>query len=186
MDYKEQIEQAKHAAEKWREKHRIVGVGELRVDCMVDDLTRSITDLLARAEAAEAELEQKKGYYHQMVDALAAVDSRDLEEAKAKLKAADSLCKRLDDARENANKAAAKWEGMYHMALERAEKAERERDAAVKELNEVAEAVDGLSDFIDEQVHPLVSYDIYAALRENADAISVWQYESEWRGQEEE
>lgn len=68
----------------------------------------------------------------------------------------------------------------------RAEKAERERDAAVKELNEVAEAVDGLSDFIDEQVHPLVSYDIYTALRENADAISVWQYESEWRGQEEE
>lgn len=57
MDYKEQIEQAKHAAEKWREKHRIVGVGEFRVDCMVDDLTRSITDLLARAEAAEARCE---------------------------------------------------------------------------------------------------------------------------------
>ena len=58
MDYKEQIEQAKHAAEKWREKHRIVGVGELRVDCMVDDLTRSITDLLARAAAAEARAEK--------------------------------------------------------------------------------------------------------------------------------
>ena len=58
MDYKEQIEQAKHAAEKWREKHRIVGVGELRVDCMVDDITRSITDLLARAEAAEARAEK--------------------------------------------------------------------------------------------------------------------------------
>lgn len=91
-------------------------------DCIVVQATTAITDLLARAEAAEA----------------------------------------------------------------RAEKAERERDAAVKELNEVAEAVDGLSDFIDEQVHPLVSYDIYTALRENADAISVWQYESEWRGQEEE
>lgn len=69
--------------------------------------------------------------------------------------------------------------------MEMAENAEMERDAAVKELNEVAEAVDGLSDFIDEQVHPLVSYDIYTALRENADAISVWQYESEWRGQKE-
>ena len=142
MDYKEQIEQAKHAAEKWREKHRIVGVGELRVDCMVDDLTRSITDLLARAEAAEAEKKKKKGYYHQMVDALAAVDSRDLEEAKAKLKAADGLCKRLDDARENANKAAAKWEGMYHMALERAEKAERERDAAIKTLDRLDAGID--------------------------------------------
>lgn len=54
MDYKEQIGQAKNAAEKWRAKYPIVGVGELRVDLMVDDLTRSISDLLARAEAAEA------------------------------------------------------------------------------------------------------------------------------------
>ena len=89
MDYKEQIEQAKHAAVKWREQHPVVGVGELRVDCMVDDLCRSITDLLARAETAEAR------------------------------------CKRLEEARENANEAAAKWEGMYHMAEARAEKAER-------------------------------------------------------------
>ena len=58
MEYKEQIEQAKRAAAKWREKHRIVGVGEFRVDCMVDDLTRSITDLLARAEAAETRAEK--------------------------------------------------------------------------------------------------------------------------------
>lgn len=58
MDYKKQIEQAKHAAAKWREKHQIVGVGELRVDLMVDDLTRSITDLLARAEAVEARAEK--------------------------------------------------------------------------------------------------------------------------------
>lgn len=53
MDYKEQIRHAKNAAVKWREKHQIVGVGELRVDCIVDDLTMSITDLLSRAEAAE-------------------------------------------------------------------------------------------------------------------------------------
>ena len=58
MDYKEQIGQAKNAAENWRAKHPIVGVGELRVDLMVDDLTRSITDLLARAEAAEARAEK--------------------------------------------------------------------------------------------------------------------------------
>lgn len=78
MDYKEQIEQAKRAAVKWREKHPIIGVGEIRVDCMVDDLTRSITDLLAR-------------------------------------------CDRLEEARENANEAAAKWETLCHMA-------EQERD----------------------------------------------------------
>lgn len=64
---------------------------------------------------------------------------------------------------------------------ERAEKAERERDAAIKELDGVATAVDDLSDFIDEQIHPLIQYDMYLALRENADAISMWQYESEWR-----
>ena len=32
----------------------------------------------------------------------------------------------LDEARENANEACAKWERMYHMALERAKKAENE------------------------------------------------------------
>ena len=122
MDYKEQIDQAKRAAEKWKEENPIVGVGRLRVDLMVDDLARSITDLLARAKAAEA----------------------------------------------------------------RAEKAERERDAAIKELDDVAAAVDDLSDFIDEQIHPLVQYDMYLALRENTDAISMWQYEDEWRGQKEE
>lgn len=85
MDYKEQIDQAKRAAEKWKAENPIVGVGRLRVDLMVDDLARSITDLLARAEAVEAR------------------------------------CKRLDEARERANEACAKWE--Y-----RAEKAEKERD----------------------------------------------------------
>lgn len=143
MDYKEQIDQAKRAAEKWKEENPIVGVGRLRVDLMVDDLARSITDLLARTEAAE------------------------------------DRCKRLDEARERANEACAKWE--Y-----RAEKAERERDAAIKELDDVAAAVDDLSDFIDEQIHPLVQYDMYLALSENTDAISMWQYESEWRGQKEE
>lgn len=56
---------------------------------MTADAATAITDLLARAEAAEAR------------------------------------CKRLDEARERANEACAKWE--Y-----RAEKAERERDEAVK------------------------------------------------------
>ena len=69
---------------------------------------------------------------------------------------------------------------------ERAEKAEAQRDAAVKELYEVAAAVDDLSDFVDEEVHPVVDYNLYLSLRENADVISMWQYEEEWRGQKEE
>ena len=68
----------------------------------------------------------------------------------------------------------------------RAEKAEKERDAAIKELDSVAAAVDDLSDFIDEQIHPLVQYNMYMSIRENSDAISMWQYESEWRGRKEE
>lgn len=71
------------------------------------DAADAITDLLARAEAVEYDLEQKEGYYHQMVDALAAVDSKDLEESKEKLKAAEA----------------------------RAEKAERERDAAIQDIS---------------------------------------------------
>ena len=63
----------------------------------------------------------------------------------------------------------------------RAEKAERKRDAAVKELDAVSSAVDDLSDFIDEQIFPMVQYDMYTSLRDSADAISVWQYEKEWR-----
>ena len=82
---------------------------------------------------------------------------------------------------------------LFHQLIEacaelqaRAEKAERERDAAIKELDCVSSAVDDLSEFIDEQIHPLVPYDMYLALRENADAISMWQHESEWREKKEE
>lgn len=52
----------------------------------------------------------------------------------SRLEAAEARCAALDEARENANEACAKWEGMYRMALERAEKAERERDALLKEF----------------------------------------------------
>lgn len=54
MDYKQQIENAKRAAAEWREKNPIICDGEVQVDWMVNDLTASISDLLARAEAAEA------------------------------------------------------------------------------------------------------------------------------------
>lgn len=71
-------------------------------------------------------------------------------------------------------------------AESRAEKAERERDAAIKELNRVAAAVDELSDMIDSEVNPIVDYSLYLSLRENFDAISIWEYESEWHGLKEE
>ena len=70
--------------------------------------------------------------------------------------------------------------------LARADTADRQRDAAIKELDDVAAAVDDLSDFIDEQIFPIVQYDIYTSLRDNADSISVWNHEKEWRGKKEE
>lgn len=121
MDYKEQIEQAKHAAEKWREKHRIVGAGELRVDCMVDDLTRSITDLLARAEAAEARV-------------------RELETSFRTGKCEDGPeCAELGRASKRAEAAEA-----------RAEKAERERDEFKAKYIEAVNRACELSKIVDD------------------------------------
>ena len=59
----------------------------------------SITDLLARSEAAEE-----------------------------RCKELEDRCKRLNEARERANEAAAKWEGIYRIALEQAERAENGRN----------------------------------------------------------
>lgn len=68
------------------------------------DASDAITELLASAEAAEERC-------------------KELEER----------CKRLNEARERANEAAAKWEGMYRMALERAEKAENVLDSLLSD-----------------------------------------------------
>lgn len=57
-------------------------------DC--NQASTAIIDLLVRAEAAEFELDQREGYYDQMIDALAAVDSKELEEARKKLKVAEA------------------------------------------------------------------------------------------------
>lgn len=64
-----------------------------------DNCATAITDLLASAEAAEERC-------------------KELEER----------CKRLNEARERANEAAAKWEGMYRIALEQAERAQNGRN----------------------------------------------------------
>ena len=65
------------------------------------------------------------------------------------------------------------------------DRTEKEKAAAIKELDRVAIAVDEVSGMIDSEVHPMVDYNLYLMLRENVDAISVWEYETEWRGLEE-
>ena len=63
-----------------------------------------------------------------MPDGKDAVSITDLlaraEEAEERCKELEDRCKRLNEARERANEAAAKWESMYRVALERAERAE--------------------------------------------------------------
>ena len=62
------------------------------------------------------------------------------------------------------------------------EKVEAERDAVIKELNGVSSLVDDLAEFVDREIHPVVDYNLYLDLRENVDAVSMFQHEDEWRG----
>ena len=62
------------------------------------------------------------------------------------------------------------------------EQVKRERDAAIKELDEVTSEVDDLADFVDREIHPVIDYNLYLDLRENVDAVSMFQHEDEWRG----
>ena len=61
-----------------------------------------------------------------------------------------------------------------------------ERDEAVKELDGVSSLVDDLADFVDQEIHPVVDYNLYLDLRENVDAVSMFQHEDEWRGPQKE
>lgn len=62
------------------------------------------------------------------------------------------------------------------------EKVDGERDAVIKELNGVSSLVDDLAEFVDREIHPVVDYNLYLDLRENVDAVSMFQHEDEWRG----
>lgn len=55
------------------------------------------------------------------------------EDLLTRVEEAEERCKRLNEARERANEAAAKWENMYRLALERAGKAEREAEEERRE-----------------------------------------------------
>ena len=62
------------------------------------------------------------------------------------------------------------------------EKVDAEKDAVIKELNGVSSLVDDLAEFVDREIHPVVDYNLYLDLRENVDAVSMFQHEDEWRG----
>lgn len=117
MDYKEKIEELKNMeaiAYGYNINGEVLGMDCSDFEQIMVDAAESITDLLARAEAAEQ-----------------------------RCKELEDRCKRLDEARERANEAAAKWESVYHVALERADdigswrKAMEERDAAISDMETV-------------------------------------------------
>lgn len=143
MDYKGQIETLKNLeaiAWGYHINGEVLGMDCSDFEQTMEDVAESITDLLARAEAAEKELEWKN-----MV----------IEAAERRFTEAEAKCKRLDESRERANESAHMWESRCKMLEERAEmlenanrilsaritkeedraeKAERERDAAVSDL----------------------------------------------------
>ncbi len=65
---------------------------------------------------------------------------------------------------------------------EELERVTAERDAVIKELNGVSSLVDDLAEFVDREIHPVINYNLYLDLRENVDAVSMFQHEDEWRG----
>ena len=73
-------------------------------------------------------------------------------------------------------------ERAYMKVVAELEQVKRERDAVIKELNGVSSLVDDLAEFVDREIHPVVDYNLYLDLRENVDAVSMFQHEDEWRG----
>lgn len=74
------------------------------------------------------------------------------------------------------------WEAENEKLRAELEQVKAERDAAIKELDEVTSEVDDLADFVDREIHPVIDYNLYLDLRENVDAVSMFQHEDEWRG----
>ena len=65
---------------------------------------------------------------------------------------------------------------------EKLEKMKTQLDAAIDELGGVLATVDVLTDFVDDEVYPVVNYDLYLELREKVDTVTTWEHENKWRG----
>lgn len=91
----------------------------------------------------------------------------------------------LEYEREHANayhEECGRWEAENENLRAELEQVKAERDAAIKELNGVSSLVDDLAEFVDREIYPVVDYNLYLDLRENVDAVSMFQHEDEWRG----
>lgn len=86
MDIEKLIEQLKRNTDCWTDK--VHGYADLRLDAAT-----ALSTLQAENEKLRAELDEKEKYYDQMIDALAATDSTELEQAKRDF---DRLCEYID------------------------------------------------------------------------------------------
>lgn len=179
MEYKEILNECEVRAEVYRTQDAVWNLTH------EEKCAAAIKDLLARAESAEADNERLRQAMKPNCLLCESVhkDNGNCTEVGGFCTAVPAahcpLIPRLMEENDH-------LKDLLKEAEERWKKSETARNAAIKELNGVAAAVDDLSDFIDEQIHPLVQYDVYLALRENTDSISMWQYESEWRKKREE
>ena len=68
----------------------------------------------------------------------------------------------------------------------RAEKSERERDAAVFDLLRAEEAAEETNALLDDEVHPACDYSLYLAVHDSVSDIVNWERDDVWRGHKEE
>lgn len=68
----------------------------------------------------------------------------------------------------------------------RAEKAERERDAAVFDLIRAEEAAEETNALLDDEVHPACDYSLYLAVHDSVSDIVNWEHDDVWRSHKEE
>lgn len=65
-------------------------------------------------------------------------------------------------------------------ALKWVKELKSEKAAAIGELNGVLESVYRLTEFVDDEVHPVVDYDLYLQLRDMVDEVIRCEHADEW------
>ena len=97
MDIEKLIDDYRKAADKWEKRHPVTDTFDLRVQDALREAATALSTLQAENDKLRAELEQKEKYYEQMVDALAATESAELEQVKRERDAAVSWAQKYTE-----------------------------------------------------------------------------------------
>ena len=82
MDIEKLIDDYRNAADTWEKRHPVTDTFDLRVQDALRGAATALSTLQAENEELRAELDEKEKYYDQMIDALSATDSAELERVK--------------------------------------------------------------------------------------------------------